>query len=81
MTHYIQHLECSRTAATYLRTSSTISRRLCGALLVRYRLEDIKLRLKCSQLAARTPSMWRYRELMPVAIDEEIVSLGEGWTP
>jgi len=25
--------------------------------------------------------MWRYREVMPVAQDENIVSLGEGWTP
>jgi threonine synthase len=25
--------------------------------------------------------MWRYREVMPVESDENIVSLGEGWTP
>ena len=82
MTHYIQHLECSRTAATYPPDQLyNLSPGCAAPLLVRYRLEDIKLRLKCSQLAARTPSMWRYRELMPVAIEEEIVSLGEGWTP
>ena len=82
MTHYIQHLECSRTAATYPPDQLyNLSPGCAAPLLVRYRLEDIKRRLKCSQLAARTPSMWRYRELMPVAIEEEIVSLGEGWTP
>ena len=25
--------------------------------------------------------MWRYREVMPVESDDNIVSLGEGWTP
>jgi threonine synthase len=25
--------------------------------------------------------MWRYREVMPVESDENVVSLGEGWTP
>ena len=25
--------------------------------------------------------MWRYREMMPVKYEENIISLGEGWTP
>jgi threonine synthase len=25
--------------------------------------------------------MWRYREVLPVENDANIVSLGEGWTP
>lgn len=32
-------------------------------------------------LAAREPSMWRYRELMPLFDGEAPVTLGEGWTP
>ena len=32
-------------------------------------------------LAGREPSMWRYRELMPLFDGEAPVSLGEGWTP
>lgn len=32
-------------------------------------------------LAARGASLWRYRELLPICHDENIVSLGEGWTP
>ena len=82
MTHYIRHLECSRSAATYPPDQLyNLSPGSGAPLFVRYRLEDIKLRLKSSQLAARIPCMWRYRELLPVAIEEEIVSLGEGWTP
>ena len=82
MSHYIQHLECSRTAATYPPGRLyNLSPGSGAPLLVRYRLEEIKLSLERNQLAARVPSMWRYRELMPVALEEEIVSLGEGWTP
>ena len=25
--------------------------------------------------------MWRYQEMMPVDYEENIISLGEGWTP
>jgi threonine synthase len=32
-------------------------------------------------LAARERSLWRYRELLPLPADAEIVSLGEGGTP
>jgi len=32
-------------------------------------------------LSAREPSMWRYRELMPLLAGEAPVTLGEGWTP
>jgi threonine synthase len=32
-------------------------------------------------LADRPSSLWRYRELLPVWDDANIVSLGEGWTP
>lgn len=32
-------------------------------------------------LAQRGASLWRYRELLPIRSDENIVSLGEGWTP
>jgi len=29
----------------------------------------------------RPTSMWRYRELLPVSRDQNIISMGEGWTP
>jgi threonine synthase len=32
-------------------------------------------------LADRPASLWRYRELLPIWDDANIVSLGEGWTP
>src|SRR5947207_11980133 len=53
----------------------------CGApLLARYDLERAGSWRRDS-LAGRTPTMWRYRELMPLLDREEPVTLGEGFTP
>ena len=56
--------------------------RNCGKpLLVRYDLSRSKTTLTKESLAARRPDLWRYREVLPVERDENIISLGEGWTP
>jgi threonine synthase len=56
--------------------------RACGKpLLVRYDLERAKTTLTKESLAARRPDLWRYREVLPVENDDNIISLGEGWTP
>jgi threonine synthase len=50
-------------------------------LLVRYDLKAAQLRLTKSMLKQRFPSLWRYKELLPVQDTENIVTLGEGFTP
>src|ERR671927_620649 len=56
--------------------------RACGKpLLVRYDLERAKETLTKESLASRRSDLWRYREVLPVDDDANIVSLGEGWTP
>ena len=53
----------------------------CGApLLARYDLEAARA-WRTESLAAREPTMWRYRELLPLFDGEEPLTLGEGWTP
>ena len=53
----------------------------CGApLLARYDLEKARAWSRES-LKGREPSMWRYRELMPLFDGEQPVTLGEGFTP
>ena len=53
----------------------------CGApLLVRYDLDKARAWSRDS-LKGRAPTMWRYRELMPLFDGEEPVTLGEGFTP
>ncbi|HUF23281.1 MAG TPA: threonine synthase [Vicinamibacterales bacterium] len=54
----------------------------CGMpLLARYDLEAARAVWRRESLADREPTMWRYRELMPLFDGESPVSLGEGWTP
>ncbi|MCS6817468.1 MAG: threonine synthase [Blastocatellia bacterium] len=54
----------------------------CGKpLLVQYDLERAARTLTRSALAHRAPTLWRYREVLPVDDETAIVSLGEGFTP
>jgi threonine synthase len=50
-------------------------------MLVKYDLERARGSLQKSILKDRKPDLWRYKELLPVRNDENIVSLGEGFTP
>jgi threonine synthase len=50
-------------------------------LWVRYDLDQVRTALKPKQLVGRPPSLWRYRELLPLPLDHEPVTLGEGMTP
>ena len=79
---YFSHLACSAPcgAGSY---DPSVEQHLCtcGApLLARYDLEAARAWRRDS-LAAREPTMWRYRELMPILAGETPVTLGEGWTP
>ena len=78
----ITHLEC---AACGLRHEAQRLLNLCSEcgkpLLVRYDLEQAGRLLKKESLGGRRPDLWRYREVLPVENESNIVSLGEGWTP
>ncbi|MCS6975924.1 MAG: threonine synthase [Gemmatales bacterium] len=50
-------------------------------LWVRYDLAAIRRSLRREDLAGRPPTLWRYRELLPLPVDAEPVTLGEGMTP
>src|SRR5262249_44608089 len=50
-------------------------------LWVRYDLEAVRAAVKPEDFRARTPSLWRYWELLPLPADVEPVTLGEGMTP
>ncbi len=54
----------------------------CGlALFATYRTESLDVGRWRRQLAERAPSLWRYRELLPVRATEHLTTLGEGGTP
>ena len=79
---YVTHLEC---AACGLRHEARRLQNLCEQcgkpLLVRYDLERAGRELTRESLRGREASLWRYREVLPVESENNVVSLGEGWTP
>jgi threonine synthase len=78
----VTHLECGLCGLEYEAHRLHNVCTACGKpLLVRYDLSRSKTTLTKESLAARRPDLWRYREVLPLQNDENIVSLGEGWTP
>src|SRR6266404_599724 len=78
----VTHLEC---AACGTRHEARRLQNLCTEcgkpLLVRYDLKRAAATLTKESLRARAPDLWRYREVLPVEQDENIVTFGEGFTP
>src|SRR4051794_12432676 len=50
-------------------------------LWVRYDLAAVRRAVRPADFAARAPSLWRYRELLPLPAGAEPVTLGEGMAP
>ncbi len=75
------HLECTATGETY------DSERLIGLspagkpLFARYDLARLRDRFTPEVVGPRQPTLWRYREVLPVRRPEHRISLGEGFTP
>ncbi|HDL85810.1 MAG TPA: pyridoxal-phosphate dependent enzyme, partial [Candidatus Acetothermia bacterium] len=79
---YLTHLECGYCGSTFnAETLHTVCPKCGKPLLARYDLESVKKSLGRDDLIERVASLWRYRELLPVREDANIVSLGEGYTP
>ena len=78
---YVTHLECSKTGETYEPNKLYNLSNAGKPLLVRYDLKRAAETLTKESLKDRSSTLWRYREVLPVVHDENIVTLGEGWTP
>ncbi|MGH9855267.1 MAG: threonine synthase [Blastocatellia bacterium] len=78
---YVTHLECSKTGETYQPNKLYNLSEAGKPLLVRYNLKMAAHTLTKENLKKRVSSLWRYREVLPVVYEENIVTLGEGWTP
>ncbi len=79
---YVTHLECAACGARHeARRLQNLCRECGKPLLVRYDLERAARSLTRESLKGRRADLWRYREVLPVEHEENIVSLGEGWTP
>ena len=77
---FVTHLE-SAVDGTILPSEQLQTLHAGRPLWVRYDLEAVAAAMDKPTVAARPPSLWRYRELLPVRDDTNIVTLGEGMSP
>ncbi len=78
----VTHLECALCHLNHEARRLLNLCRECGKpLLVRYDLSRAARTLTRESLAGRRADLWRYREVLPVEREENLTSLGEGWTP
>src|SRR3954466_10740081 len=79
---HVKNLDCSACHREYeARRLHTVCTDCGKPLLVRYDLARIAKFLTRQSLYARRADLWRYREVLPVRREDNIVSLREGWTP
>lgn len=77
----ITHLRCPECGKTYVATmvQTVCNNGNCNSsLFAEYKLDKS---ISKDILTGRPANMWRYREMMPVIDNENIVTLGEGFTP
>ena len=80
VTGFVTHLESALDGTHYpAETIQTTHRD--RPLWVRYDLPAVGRSVTREMLAERAPTMWRYRELLPVGDNPDVVSLGETRTP
>ncbi len=83
MVSYVKYLKCSRCGKVYYLDQKPIvcENKDLGRLDIYYDYKKVKEVFSKHILEKRRFYMWRYRELMPVSEDKNIVTLGEGGTP
>ena len=82
MSDYTIGLECN--ACGHLqsdRAREFLCGRCGGFTEIRYDLDAARRGLTRETIRGRRGGMWRFRELMPIRDDANIVTLGEGGTP
>ena len=79
---YLTHLACTACGKQH---DASVPQNLCTAcskpLFAHYDLQAAGRVMTKDSLKGRTKSLWRYREVLPVKDDQDIVTLGEGFTP
>ncbi len=77
----LTHLDCTRCDRRYPPGQILNLCECGGPLFARYDLERAAHEMRPGHLALREPSLWRYREVLPVEDPDDRISLGEGFTP
>ena len=74
-------LRCRECGADYELQATHVCEACFGPLDVRYDYGLIREMVSRERIAEGPPTMWRYRDLLPLEDDAQIISLGEGFTP
>ena len=80
MKHYVTHLE-GAIDGTRLPYGQIHGMHAGRPIWVRYDLAAIRRAVTPAEISGRIPSLWRYRELLPLPLNVEPVTLGEGMSP
>ncbi len=79
---FLVDLVCTKTGKTHSKDQLwNLSPEAQAPLFARYDLDAVAKAMCREKLAGRTPTMWRYAEVLPVEDAQFQVSLGEGFTP
>jgi threonine synthase len=78
---FVSHLECGLTGERFPADTVQGLSSAGRPLLVRYDLEAAAEAVTRDEVSARHDDWWKYREILPVRRSEDIVSLGEVFTP
>ena len=78
---FVSHLECGLTGERYEADTVQGLSAAGRPLLVRYDLEAAAEAVSRDEVEARHDDWWKYREILPVRRSEDIVTLGETFTP
>ena len=79
---FLTHLECTNCGTGYeWRALQNLCTKCQKPLFPVYDLAAVGKKLRKEELAARQKSLWRFREVLPLPMDVEPVTLGEGGTP
>src|SRR5258708_39964906 len=77
---FVTHLE-SPWDGTKFEKDQVLTLHAGRPLAVKYDLEGVRRAVRPEDFRDRLPSLWRYRELLPLPADAEPVTLGEGMSP
>jgi threonine synthase len=79
---FLMHLECTNCGTGHeWRELQNLCTKCQKPLFPTYDLEAVGKKLKKEELAAREKSLWRFREVLPLPMEVEPVTFGEGGTP
>jgi threonine synthase len=79
---FLSHLECGLCGEQYDAAKQWNLSPCCSKpLLARYDIKNARQIFSKDKLAGRVNSLWRYKEMLPIKYDSNILTLGEGFTP